>query len=99
MRAEVAFLAMARPLLEEKLADVAAADLQRVIVQPHLLFEGDLAESLRQHVARVARANPGKDWPVTPLLADALGEAGAGTELLVKAIRARCDESEADWLN
>jgi len=93
LRTEVAFLAMARPLLGEKLELIAAAKLRRVIVQPHLLFDGDLADSLRQQVDRTAKAHSEKEWLVAPLLADALGKFGIGTELLIEAILARCEEA------
>jgi len=93
LRTEVAFLAMARPLLAEKLEQLAAANYQRVIVQPHLLFEGDLADSLRQQVGRTAKIHPEKEWLVAPLLDDSLGEAGYGTAMLNDAIQARCHET------
>ncbi len=90
---EVAFLAMARPLLEEQLRQLAAANYRRVIVQPHMLFEGELVDSLRQQVDAIAAGHPKTDWVVTPLLADALGEGGAGTELLIAAMQDRCLEA------
>jgi sirohydrochlorin cobaltochelatase len=94
---EIAFLAMARPLLEEQLRQVAAANYRIVIVQPHLLFAGELAESLHQQVSAIAKAHSKTDWLVTPLLADALGEVGLGTELLLEAMVDRCAEVAADW--
>jgi sirohydrochlorin cobaltochelatase len=93
LRTDVAFLAMARPLLHECLNQLAAASFRRVIVQPHLLFDGDLAELLRRQVESTAKAHPEQDWLVTPLLADKLGEVGCGMELLVEAILARCQEA------
>jgi sirohydrochlorin cobaltochelatase len=93
MSTKVAFLAMARPLLEEQLNQLAAANYGRVIVQPHLLFEGELSDSLRQQVEAAAEVCPKTDWLVTPLLADALGEVGVGTELLIEAMDDRCAEA------
>lgn len=91
MPTEVAFLAMARPLLRRQLTAVAAGGFRRVIVQPHLLFEGELAESIRQQVASIAHSHSQQDWIVTPLLADSPVEpAGHGIELLAEAIWARC---------
>ena len=96
LRTEVAFLAMAQPLLGEQLRQLAAANYtanyNRVMVQPHLLFEGELADSLRRQVASIASAHPKTDWVVTPLLADALVERGIGTELLADAMVDRCLE-------
>jgi len=95
MRTEVAFLAMARPLLAEQLGQLAAANYRRVIVQPHLLFEGDLVDSLRRQVASVARTSLEIEWLVTTLLSDVQGAAGVGTELLIEAAAARCQEASA----
>ena len=92
LRTKVAYLAMAQPLLGEQLRQLAAANYNRVMVQPHLLFEGDLADSLRRQVAAAASAHPKTDWVVTPLLADALGERGIGTELLADVMVDRCLE-------
>ena len=97
MDTAVAFLAMAQPLLQEQLQQLVAANYQFVIVQPHLLFAGELVDSLRQHVVRMARAHPKTEWLVTPLLADALGEVGVGTELLLEAMVDRCTEAVAAW--
>lgn len=69
-RALVAFIAMARPSLDESLPAIAAARYRRVIVQPHLLFEGELADSVRRQVAAIAAKHPEQEWLVTPLLAD-----------------------------
>jgi sirohydrochlorin cobaltochelatase len=68
----VAFLAMAQPALGELLPQVAAKGYRRVIVQPHLLFSGELADSVRQQVADIARQHGEQEWMVTPLLADPL---------------------------
>jgi sirohydrochlorin ferrochelatase len=64
----VAFLAMAEPRVGEELKRVAAAGWRRVVVQPHLLFDGDLTAALRAQVAQVAVYHPdnaGTDWLVT----------------------------------
>lgn len=73
-RVEVAFVAMARPSLVESLPAIAAHRFRRVIVQPHLLFEGELADSIRQQVATITTKHPEQEWLITPLLADNAGE-------------------------
>ncbi len=96
---EIAFLAMARPLLAEQLPPLAAGSFRRVIVQPHLLFQGELASSLARHVAAIAAEQPGQEWLLAPLLADAVPERGeeptarVGTEALVNRICQRFREA------
>jgi sirohydrochlorin ferrochelatase len=51
-RVETCFAAVAKPSLEEMLPIVAAADVPRVVVQPHLLFRGRLLSDVRDSVAR-----------------------------------------------
>jgi len=70
IKTEVAFLAMARPLLHEQLAKLAGQDYGRVMVQPHLLFHGELVESIERQVAEMAAGHPQQEWIVTPPLAD-----------------------------
>jgi sirohydrochlorin cobaltochelatase len=83
---EVGFLAMARPSLAEILPRIAAQSWRRVVVQPQLLFEGELADNLRQSVAQIAAGHPAQQWLVAPLLADPPGECGDATERLVDVL-------------
>lgn len=72
-RTEVAYLAMARPTFDEALARAADAGYPRVVVQPHLLFPGELSEGLAARVARQRAAYPGIEWIAgAPLGIDAL---------------------------
>lgn len=66
----VAFVAKASPPLADMLADLAGGPYQRVVVQPHLLFAGEIADSIRRQVAEIAGQNVGQQWLVSPLLAD-----------------------------
>jgi len=83
---EVAFVAMAQPLLKETLPRLAASDCRRVVVQPHLLFAGEIADSVREQVAKLATGHAKQEWIVTSLLADPAGESGRGNETLVNVI-------------
>jgi sirohydrochlorin ferrochelatase len=83
---EVAFLAMARPLLSEKLAEVAARHYTRVIVQPHFLFSGELVDSIGTQVVAMASNQPKTEWLLTAPLADPPGFVTPGTALLQKVI-------------
>lgn len=77
-RVKVCFLAMARPSLEECLAELAASPARRIIFQPHLLFRGELLDRFRATCAAFAAAHPATDCVVCPhlgphrLLAEAL---------------------------
>jgi sirohydrochlorin cobaltochelatase len=62
---KVAFLAMAGPPLEPTLECVARAAPKRIVVQPHLLFSGELLERVGQLVERFAVAHLAIDWRVT----------------------------------
>jgi sirohydrochlorin cobaltochelatase len=57
-RTIVCFLAMQKPFFAEALANAAASDFQRFVVQPHLLFSGELLEHVRRAIeGRVAAEN------------------------------------------
>ncbi|MEX2173846.1 MAG: CbiX/SirB N-terminal domain-containing protein [Pirellulaceae bacterium] len=94
---EVAFIAMAQPSVTAMLPRVAAAGYRRVIVQPHLLFHGELLETLRTDVRTVAAAHPQQEWLLSAHLSSGLGGAlGTGCpadEWLAHAIHQRFDEA------
>jgi sirohydrochlorin ferrochelatase len=92
MKVEVAFLAMARPLLAHVLPQIARQGYDRIIVQPHLLFYGDLFDSVERQVADAASNCPNIQWIVTKPLADEPGIVSSATESLKKAILDRCHE-------
>lgn len=69
-RQETAWLAMAQPRLGEALARAAGRSYRRVVVQPHLLFAGELATQVCREVASAARRWPEKEWLVTQHLGD-----------------------------
>jgi sirohydrochlorin cobaltochelatase len=87
---EVAFLAMARPSLAQQLPRIAARGYRRVIVQPHLLFQGELASSLGQQVAATAAEHPAQEWVVTRLLADEPAEKRASEGQLTTLVELVC---------
>jgi sirohydrochlorin cobaltochelatase len=85
-RTEVAFLAMALPSLQEQLTLLAGQGAGQVIVQPHLLFHGDLVDLVERQVAEVAAGHPESDWIVTPPLADPPGTVSVAADLIEKVI-------------
>jgi sirohydrochlorin cobaltochelatase len=68
------------PTVDEVLDELAAASLPLSIVQPHLLFEGDLLDSIRSKVEAFALKYPQSTWitaaplGVDPSLAQALSQ-------------------------
>jgi sirohydrochlorin cobaltochelatase len=61
----VCFYAMAKPSLEASLERAARAGCRRVVVQLHLLFEGQIAEAIRNLVRATAARHPQIEWIVT----------------------------------
>lgn len=61
-RLEVAFTAMAQPSLDDALEAVAKLPYRRIIVQPHLLFAGELAEKVRTKVEQATVTFPHREW-------------------------------------
>jgi sirohydrochlorin cobaltochelatase len=90
---EVAFVAMAHPLLRETLRRLAASEFRWVLVQPHLLFQGEIADSIREQVAKLAAEHSKLEWIVTSLLADPPGQNGRGSEILANVILDRLNEA------
>ncbi len=70
-RVETCFYAMARPSLDTALQEAAALPTTRVVVQPHLLYQGELLRALRERVDAQARTYPETQWTVTPHLGPA----------------------------
>jgi sirohydrochlorin cobaltochelatase len=75
---ETCFAALAEPSLERALAIVGRMPFRRVVIQPHLLFQGELLASIRHTVEVGVRRWPGIEWVLTshlgshPLLAEAI---------------------------
>lgn len=63
-----AFVVAQSPSVPEILQTLASSSCSTVVVQPHLLFEGELVEKLRQQVAEAAEASPTQRWVITPTL-------------------------------
>lgn len=63
-----AYLSMAEPRLETVLPQIASLHFRRVVVQPHLLFHGELLTVLAERVSAIAKAWPGQDWRICPHL-------------------------------
>ena len=62
---EVGFVFAQRPTVEECLQLMAESDCNTVVIQPHLLFEGELVEQLRGQVADYAARYRQQHWLIT----------------------------------
>jgi sirohydrochlorin cobaltochelatase len=69
----VAFVAMAEPRVSSVADELSQASFERIVVQPHLLFHGELYESLAELVRLCSR--PGQEWRLAPYLASGSLEA------------------------
>ena len=78
------FLAMAEPSLQGMLNQLRHESWRRVVVQPHLLFGGQLLMRLNQLVHRASLESPDRQWLTTrhigpdPLLADLIVRLACG---------------------
>jgi len=61
-RLEVAFTAMAEPKLDQAIEAVARLSFRRIVVQPHLLFAGELLDRVRATVERASAEHPDRQW-------------------------------------
>lgn len=65
---EIGFAAAARPTLDEALAAAAARRPRRILVQPHLLFQGHVEHQVTEAVSRWRIKCPHIDWVQVPRL-------------------------------
>jgi sirohydrochlorin cobaltochelatase len=69
MRFETCFYAMAEPRLPYSLTQLASdTNIDRIIVYPHLLFEGHLNQAIHRQTAEVAATFPSKKFVVAKYL-------------------------------
>lgn len=76
--ADTAYVALAKPSVEEALETLATSGATCMIVQPHLLFAGEVMQTIHQRVTEARQAFPHIEWSTGkylgphPLLVDAL---------------------------
>ncbi|MFM9066694.1 MAG: CbiX/SirB N-terminal domain-containing protein, partial [Planctomycetota bacterium] len=56
------FLAMARPSLDERMAELELSRYRRIVVQPHILFQGDLLERVQTRIRVAAESDRQRTW-------------------------------------
>ena len=74
-------MAMTRPTLDEGLRMAASLPFERVVVQPHLLFSGELLHGIRAAVAEARERAPDRQWIITEHL--------GVDDLLIRALLSR----------
>lgn len=65
---QTGFIHAQSPNVTEALDELAAAELPVAVVQPHLLFEGELIDNLRKEVAERQQQQPDRRWIITETL-------------------------------
>ncbi len=95
---ETCFVAMTRPTLDEGLQMAATMPFERIVVQPHLLFSGELMQGIRAAVAAARRQAPDREWIVTGHLGtEPMSTTDqSGSELLVRALLSRAELNGAE---
>jgi sirohydrochlorin cobaltochelatase len=78
----VCFVAMAEPNLGAGLRLAAESPFHQIVVQPHLLFSGQVLDEISAAVAQQAAQQPNRRWVVAPHLGPSL--------LVAQAIAERC---------
>jgi sirohydrochlorin ferrochelatase len=87
------FVAMQRPLLAETLQSIARADYARIVVQPHLLFSGQLLTDIQTTVERFqdegheSKDELKREWIVAPHLGPAAELVAAVMDAAHSALR------------
>jgi sirohydrochlorin cobaltochelatase len=75
---EIAFTAMTEPLMDRAASVIEAMPFRRIVVQPHLLFAGELMDRVRALAAASQARTAAQSWSVV----DHLGP----HDLLVEAV-------------
>jgi sirohydrochlorin cobaltochelatase len=91
-RVEVCFVAKAQPSLESALPNASQSHFRRIIVQPHLLFTGQVLEEVRHAVSAAAASNSDpqtREWILTQHLGPSPFVARAILEAAVIAAESR----------
>jgi len=65
---QTGFIHAQSPNVTEALDALAASELPVAVVQPHLLFEGELIDNLRKEVAERQKQQPDRRWIITETL-------------------------------
>ncbi|MFO0817600.1 MAG: sirohydrochlorin chelatase [Pirellulales bacterium] len=87
--ARVAYLAMAQPRLTETLAELGPLPYDTIVVQPHLLFAGDLLTQVHREVVDAAVSFPRIEWRLA-------AHCGVSSNV-ADAVADRIREAQREW--
>lgn len=82
----VAFVAMAEPSLPTVLRELHQSHHQKVVVVPHLLFDGDLLTQIHGEFQNAANQTPQRNWHLASILGHDVFTPGSDADLLVTAL-------------
>ncbi|QDU27626.1 Sirohydrochlorin cobaltochelatase [Anatilimnocola aggregata] len=86
------FIAVAKPSLPEVLEQAAAAGFERIVVQPHLLFSGEMLETTTAAVSHARQTHPRVEWRQAGILgSDLLATNGLAAQHLIQALLERLE--------
>ena len=77
---------MAQPAVSDILPQLATGGPRPIVVQPHLLFHGELFDDLLAQIANQRREHPVQEWIVTSYLACDSVQSGPPDELVTRAV-------------
>jgi sirohydrochlorin cobaltochelatase len=81
------FIAIAQPSLAVALHDVAQSGIRRVVVQPHLLFAGEMLETTTAAMRQAQQLHPTITWIQAPALgSDLFEDDSLAAKYLVRAL-------------
>ena len=84
------FIAIAKPSLPTVLDQAAASGVKQIVVQPHLLFSGEMLDTTATAIAEARKRFPQIDWRQSDSLgADLCDPKSIAADYLVRAIVAR----------
>jgi sirohydrochlorin cobaltochelatase len=90
----IGFIAIAQPSLAVALQDAAQSGIPRVVVQPHLLFNGEMLETTTAALQQTQQIHSTIDWILAPLLgSDLMEEESIAARFLVRALRQRLEDA------
>lgn len=69
-RLDISFLAMAQPTAQSVIHAAVQSPFRQIVVQPHLLFHGDLLERLKHEVSIAAANSPDQTWRTSRVLGE-----------------------------
>ncbi len=85
-----AFMAMTRPTVAEALQMARESDCPCIVVQPHLLFHGQVLSDLRALVDEMREAEPNKTWLMTDHLGACQQVAAAAVDRFRQTLAQEC---------